>query len=119
MIPAASRVSVVFACLQHFQLSFLSVGGVVLRLMELFACGETNLPQRWYKNMRCRLCSVENISNNSLQVRIQEGKKVLGIIDVDPDETKEFVLEKNYVLYMDTDRPSAGKVSFKEFEYSK
>lgn len=62
---------------------------------------------------------VENISNNSLQVRIQEGKKVLGIIDVDPDETKEFVLEKNYVLYMDTDRPSAGKVSFKEFEYSK
>ena len=59
---------------------------------------------------------IENIGRNSFDVRIQEGRKLIDIIEVDGNEQKEFVLEKDYVLYMDADSRSTGKISFKKYD---
>lgn len=62
------------------------------------------------------LAVVENISDNSFEVRIQKQGEVLEIRPVAPGETEEFLLQKGYELYLDSELKARARVRFREYE---
>ena len=55
---------------------------------------------------------LENIGENEFQIRIQEAKQVIRLINLEADETIRINLGINQQLYLDTDNWSKVKVDF-------
>jgi hypothetical protein len=58
---------------------------------------------------------VKNLGKTTFKVRIQSIGKIKDIIKVNPTEEKEFILEKTFELYLDSEKKAKAKVHFKKF----
>ncbi len=58
---------------------------------------------------------VKNLGHNPLEVRIQSKGTFIKQISISPKETKEFILEKDYELYLDSNLATKARVDFEKY----
>lgn len=56
---------------------------------------------------------VKNVGENRLRARIQEAGKIISLTDIEPGQTQKLELRPGLELYLDTEKGSRAKVSFK------
>lgn len=61
------------------------------------------------------IAKVKNLGKTSFSVRIQKQGKIITETPVPVKEKKEFVLEKGYELYFDSEAYGKAKITFKKF----
>lgn len=59
---------------------------------------------------------VQNLGDAAFFVRIQTQGTITENVEIQPRETKEFVLAKGYELYLDSDAVGKAKVTFRKFK---
>ncbi len=58
---------------------------------------------------------VKNLGTTAFNVRIQQAGKIIQDITIMENGKQEFILEKGYELYLDSQDKGKAKVTFKEF----
>ena len=62
---------------------------------------------------------VKNLASAPFTVRIQKAGKIIQESEIPTKEKQEFVLEKGYELYLDSEEQAKAKVTFKKFTENK
>ena len=59
---------------------------------------------------------VKSMDKNGFEVRIEREERIIKISKIEPNKTKEFVLEKGDVLYFDSNSKAKTSIAFKKFK---